>query len=116
MDPDAIKREERTPGRPGPHCGRAPEVLSELTERTCQGEPFIDIPQDHGEAAWVPYNGLGEALHLDAPLPWCQSEMGRNDADNAAVDRDIDIECTPRLTWGDVYVNASEGQDWQARG
>jgi hypothetical protein len=47
MDPDAIKREERTSGRPGPHSGRAPEVLSELTERTYQEEPFIDIPQNN---------------------------------------------------------------------
>src|SRR5262249_59161894 len=111
MDPDAIEREERTPGRPGQHCGRAPEVLSELTERARQEEPFIDISQNHGEAAWVSHNRLSETLHLDAPLPERQSEMGGDHPDRAMVDGDIDVQGTARLTRRDVQVNAPHRQD-----
>ena len=65
MDPDAVECEERPPGRPGPRCRRASEVGSELTEDACQGKPFVDVPQDSGQAAWLSDDGLGKALYLE---------------------------------------------------
>ena len=102
MDPDAIEREERPPGRPGPHRGRLPEVLSELTERARQGKPLVDISKDDGEAARVLDNSLGEGLHLESPLPWGKPKMGRDNMDHAAVDRDVDLKGAPGLTRWDV--------------
>src|SRR4029453_13821207 len=114
MYPDAIEREERLPGRPGACPGRSPEVRAEMTECVCQEEPFIDVPEDHGEAARGPHNRLREAPPLGPPLPRGQSKMGRDDAEHVVADRDIDVKGTPRLTRRDVQVNASHCEDRQA--
>ena|SRR5215471_7702675 len=115
MHPEAIERKERPPGRPGPHCGRAPKVLSKLTERAGPEKPLVDIPQDHSKAARIPHNRLSETLYLDAPLPWSQSEMGCDHPDRTTLSCDIDVKGTARLTRWDVQVNAPHRQDRQAR-
>src|SRR4051812_26230573 len=89
MHPDAIKREERPPGRPGPRRGRLPEMVAELTERVRRGKPLVDIAQDHGKAARILDDGLSEGLRLDPPLPWGKPKMGRDYVDHAAIDRDV---------------------------
>src|SRR5438309_5055570 len=102
MDPDAIECEERLPGGPGARFGRLPEVCAEMPEDARQGEPFVDVPKNDGEAARVAHNRLSQALHLEPPFPRGQAKMGRNDADRSAVSRHVDVQGTPGLTRWDV--------------
>jgi hypothetical protein len=115
MYPDAIEGKEWLPGRPAAHPGRLPEVGAKMPECARQEEPFVDVPQDYGEAARVAYNCLCQALHLESPFPWRQAQMGRDNAERSTVNRDVNVQSTPGLTRRHVQVNPPYRQDWQTR-
>jgi hypothetical protein len=92
-----------------------PEVRAKMPECARQEEPFVDVPQNHGEAARVAYNRLRQALHLESPFPWGQAKMGRDDAERSTVNRDVNVQSTPGLTRRHVQVNTPYRQDRQTR-
>src|SRR4029434_512887 len=76
-----------------------------------QVEPLVDIPQNHRETARVPDNSLGEASHLESPLPGSQAKMGRNNPDCSMVNGDIDVECASGLAWWDTQIDTADRED-----